>query len=111
VQRRVEIIERPGLRNQRVGGFGSDGPGIGECRHRRLEGIELLDSAFVGYRDEDDVAPLLGSADGEDLDARRCGRKRTAVRVSLRGIDQLPRGPGDPPKKALGDGTVEDAGT
>ena len=104
MQRCVEIIERPGLRNQRVGGFGSGRPGFGERRHRRFERRELLDAAFVGHRDEEDFAPLLGAADGEDLDARRRGRKRTAIGVSLRGIDQLPRSPGDPPEVGLGRG-------
>ena len=38
---------------------------IGEGSHGRLQFIEMLHAAFVGDRQENDLPPFLGTADGE----------------------------------------------
>ena len=96
MQRGVEVIDRPRVRDDFLGGRGVGLARVGERGGRGFQPVEILDAFLVGDGEEHDVAALLGAADGEHTDARRGRRQCAAV-----GIGGRPNRPARPARRGF----------
>ncbi len=91
VQGRVEVVDRPGIRNDAFGGCGIGAPGIGEGGGRVLQAIEVANSVLICNGEHQDLAAFFAVADGENTYSRRSGGKGAAVGIGFGGVHKLAR--------------------
>jgi hypothetical protein len=89
MQRRIEVIEGTRARDQAFRGCGIGDSRICERGIGRLQGIQIPDPLIIGDRQQNDVAALLGAANGKYSNSRGCGGQCAAVGIGLGGVDEL----------------------
>ncbi len=102
VETAVEVVDRAGASDDPLGLLRVRAARVRERRGRCLEALEIADARLVGDGHEDDLAPLLGLADGLDVDAWRGRGQRADIRLDLGGVGQLACGPDDVAEEARG---------
>ena len=91
VQPAHEVIVRPGRRDE-LGDLRVGQPArVGDLREVVAVLLQVLDVVVGGDPDDDQLAVLVGLADGLDLDARRGGGERAVVLQRVRVVGELGR--------------------
>ncbi len=96
----IEVIEGPRIGDQMLRGGAIEAARIRKRSIRGFQRIQILDALLIGDRQQDNVATLLRTADGEHAHARGSCRQSAAVCVGFGGVDQLSRRAGNASPKS-----------